>query len=211
MGGTCLRIVYGTNRFSEDLDFDNFGLTHDEFIDLSQIVLNKLSSEGYIAEIKVVHKGAFRCYIRIPELLYNNSLSGFKEEKILIQLDSEQQGYSYTPDKFLLNKFDVFSYISMTPKNILLSQKIWAILNRKTPKGRDYYDVLFLFSLTHPDYRYLEMKAGLKNLIQLKEKLITHARKIDFKKLVKDVQPFIIQKSDLQMIESFTKYIEALK
>ena len=27
LGGTCLRIVYGTERFSEDLDFDNVGLT----------------------------------------------------------------------------------------------------------------------------------------------------------------------------------------
>ena len=26
IGGTALRIVYGGNRFSEDLDFDNFGL-----------------------------------------------------------------------------------------------------------------------------------------------------------------------------------------
>ncbi|NUN10295.1 MAG: nucleotidyl transferase AbiEii/AbiGii toxin family protein [Ignavibacteriaceae bacterium] len=27
MGGTCLRIVFGTNIFSEDLDFDNAGTT----------------------------------------------------------------------------------------------------------------------------------------------------------------------------------------
>lgn len=25
LGGTCLRIVHNTSRFSEDLDFDNFG------------------------------------------------------------------------------------------------------------------------------------------------------------------------------------------
>lgn len=31
LGGTCLRIVHGNSRFSEDLDFDNFGLTKSGF------------------------------------------------------------------------------------------------------------------------------------------------------------------------------------
>ena len=29
LGGTCLRIIHNNNRFSEDLDFDNFNLTTD--------------------------------------------------------------------------------------------------------------------------------------------------------------------------------------
>ncbi len=31
LGGTCLRIVHQNNRFSEDLDFDNFDLSSDDF------------------------------------------------------------------------------------------------------------------------------------------------------------------------------------
>jgi len=31
MGGTAIRIVYNGNRFSEDLDFDNFGLSFSVF------------------------------------------------------------------------------------------------------------------------------------------------------------------------------------
>ena len=34
LGGTALRIVYGSTRFSEDLDFDNFALTETVFTDL---------------------------------------------------------------------------------------------------------------------------------------------------------------------------------
>jgi predicted nucleotidyltransferase component of viral defense system len=33
IGGTALRIVYNGSRFSEDLDFDNFGLSFDEYTD----------------------------------------------------------------------------------------------------------------------------------------------------------------------------------
>ena len=36
LGGTCLRIVHEQNRFSEDLDFDNFNLTEKEFKEIAE-------------------------------------------------------------------------------------------------------------------------------------------------------------------------------
>lgn len=210
MGGTCLRIIFGTNRFSEDLDFDNTGLTADELDFLSEIIAKKLEDEGYQAEIKTVHKGAFRCYIKMPGLLYGSGLSGFREEKILIQLDTEPQQYDYRRESFLLNRFDVFTRIYYTPVNILLSQKLWAVLNRKTPKGRDYYDVIFLFGLTQPDYGYLEKKAGVTNLQELKIRLMQKLEMTDTSTLVKDVEPFLIQPDDSKRIELFPEFVRGL-
>jgi len=211
MGGTCLRIVFGTNRFSEDLDFDNFGLTEIEFDSLSEIVAKNLQEEGYIVEIKTIHKGAFRCYIRIPNLLFDNKLSGYQEETILIQLDTEAQKFDYKPESFILNKFDILSRIYYTPKNILLSQKIWAILNRNTPKGRDYYDTMFLFSIANPDYKYLKLKADISNIYELKTKLELKIQSVNIKQLIKDLSPFLIYPNDINRIEMFPEFINTLK
>lgn len=210
MGGTCLRIVFGTNRFSEDLDFDNFGLTEKEFDILSEVVAKQLETDGYIVEMKTVHKGAFRCYIRIPQLLFDYRLSGYQEEKNLIQLDTEAQKYVYEVEPFILNKFDILSRIYCTPKNILLSQKIWAILNRKTAKGRDYYDVMYLFSIAKPDYKYLEIKAGIKDVNQLKNKLGAKIKPLDIKQLVRDVSPFLTNPNDIKRIELFPDFVKGL-
>ncbi|MGE5352789.1 MAG: nucleotidyl transferase AbiEii/AbiGii toxin family protein [Acidobacteriota bacterium] len=209
MGGTCLRIVFGTNRFSEDLDFDNFGMTAGEFDLLSDIVSRQLEEEGYSVEIRTVHKGAFRCYIRIPGLLFDNKLSGFQEEKILIQLDTEAQKVDYKPDQFILNRFDIISKIFYSPQNILLSQKFWAILNRKMLKGRDFYDVMFLLGIAKPDFRYLEIKAGIRNVRQLQERLLSRIEGTDFKQLIKDVSPFLINQSDIKRIELFPEFIKS--
>jgi len=38
LGGTALRIMYGNNRFSEDIDLDNFGLSWQAFGDMIQKV-----------------------------------------------------------------------------------------------------------------------------------------------------------------------------
>lgn len=210
IGGTCLRIVFGTNRFSKDLDFDNFGITSEEFDRLADLIAAGLRLEGYLAEIRTVSRGAFYCYIRIPELLFNNNLSGFREEKILIQLHTEFQNYRYDSVPFLLNRFDILSRIFHTPVNILLSQKLRAILNRKTPKGRDYYDVMFLWSLTKPDYMYLEEKEGINNPAALKKRLLDKVIETDLQGLIRDVSPFLINQSDAKRIELFPEFVKSI-
>jgi predicted nucleotidyltransferase component of viral defense system len=210
MGGTCLRIIFGTNRYSEDLDFDNFGLTETEFDFLAETVAKELGEEGYVVEIKTIHKGAFRCYIRIPGLLFDNKLSGYQEEKILIQLDTESQQYDYRTESFIINKFDILFRINYTPKNILLSQKIWAILNRKTPKGRDFYDAMYLFSIATPDYNYLSFKAGVNNIQELKTRLELKIQSINLKELIRDVTPFLINIDDIKRVELFPEFLKGL-
>jgi len=210
IGGTALRLCYNNQRFSEDIDFDNFGLTIAEFKGLSNIIKYSLEQEGFIIEIKIVHKTAFRCYIKIPELLYSLGFSNLSEEKILIQFDTESQKYDYIPDKIILNKFDVFTQINVTPLNILLSQKIFASVNRKTTKGRDFYDLTFLFAKTVPDYGYLNLKLNLKDKKQLKELLLRRIQTINLKSLVRDIKPFLIVPNDEKRVALFEEFVRQL-
>lgn len=80
IGGTALRIVHENTRFSEDLDFDNFNLDESDFIKLSKEIVSGLQMEGYSVEIRNVLKRAFRCYIRLPEILFDQNLSNLKSE-----------------------------------------------------------------------------------------------------------------------------------
>ncbi len=207
LGGTELRIVHGNSRFSEDLDFDNFNLAKKEFEDISGLVKKQLELEGYIVETRNVFKGAFRCYVRIPKLLFSSGLSGYEEEKILIQLDTMPHGFSYRPDKVILKKFDVFTEINATPSDIILSQKIFAVFNRKSLKGRDFYDIIFLLSITKPNYDYLKMKLNVSGSESLKKKLLDFCGKIDLGKLAEDVRPFLFVPKDSEKIKMFEKYI----
>ena len=42
MGGTAIHMIHGVRRFSEDLDFDNKGLSQEDFENLSSQILRKL-------------------------------------------------------------------------------------------------------------------------------------------------------------------------
>lgn len=209
IGGTCLRIVHQNQRFSEDLDFDNFGLTPDEFSDLGLFIKKQLEIQGYEVEIKNLIKGAFHCNIRFPKLLLQSGLSGYAEEKIRIQLDTEAQGFDFQSESYFLNKFDVFTTVKIAPLSLLLAQKFYAVLNRKRNKGRDFFDIVFLISLgVLPDYTFLQLKSGIDNSTQLKERISGHCKAIDMNAMAKDVEPFLFQFSDTKKIIHFEAFLK---
>ena len=209
LGGTCLRIVYNSNRFSEDLDFDNFDLTLDDFDGITSIVKTELERLGYEIEIRNVKKGAYHCYIRFPEILFSEGLTSHKEEKILIRLDSEAHNFDYKPDQPLLNKFDVFTQINATPKNILLAQKFYAVINRKRNKGRDFFDIVYLLGQGQiPNYEYLHVKLGINNADELRERVIGKCSELNMKEMAQEVRPFLFNKKDEKRVLLFSKYME---
>lgn len=80
--------MYGDPRFSEDLDFDNFDLSQDEFALMMEDLVKYLKKNGYEVEMKLVYKGAYNCHIKLPGILFANNLATMKTEKILIKIDT---------------------------------------------------------------------------------------------------------------------------
>jgi predicted nucleotidyltransferase component of viral defense system len=206
LGGTALRIVHGNSRFSEDIDIDNFGLSWQAFGELIQRVKLFLELEGFLVETSMVTRDAFHCDLRFPELLYQQGLSPHQKEKILIQLDTVAQGYPYSPEFRIINKFDVFTEIRVTPLNILLAQKIYTAVNRKRPKGRDFYDITFLFSRTRPDFGYINQKMGVTSPERLREEFLLKIEDFDFDALADDVAPFLITQDQVKRVAKFREF-----
>ena len=207
MGGTAIHIIHGIRRFSEDLDFDNKDLSKEDFESLSQNVLRKLKLYGYSVEIQNRYIGAFRCLVKFPGIFYQYDISSHPQEKLTIQIDSEPQNADYKAERVFLSKFDIFLKINAVPPEVLLAQKIFAVLNRPRPMGRDFYDVIFLFSKTNPDFNFLKEKMGLNEKIEIKKKLLLKCEKINFTKLIEDLKPFLFYPSEAEKIKLFPDFI----
>src|SRR3989339_1220440 len=208
LGGTALRICHDNQRFSEDLDFDNFGMEQEEFSQLAEAVKKNLEKEGFEVEIKNVFKGAYRCSIRFSKILFEYGLAPNEDEKILIQMDTMAHNFRYAPEKFLLNKFEVFREMNLTPLDIILSQKFYAIFNRKRELGRDYYDIVFLLGKTNPNLDYLKLKMNISAISELKEKVLQKCETLNFSELSRDVEPFIFDEDGKERVLQFKKIIE---
>jgi len=210
MGGTAIHIIHGNRRFSEDLDFDNKGLSKEDFEDLSGKIFRKLELYGYSVEIENRFRRAFRCLIKFPGIFYQYDIPSHPQEKLTIQIDSEPQNVNYQVEKVILNKFDIFLRINAVPPEVLLAQKILAILNRPRPMGRDFYDAIFLFSKINPDFNFLKEKMGVNERIngkEIKGRLLLKCEKINFKKLAEDIKPFLFYPSEAEKIKLFPDFI----
>ena len=205
IGGTAIRILHNSHRFSEDLDFDNFGLSFAQFEELLKTACRDMEYKGFLIEYRTVEKGAYHCYIRFPEILHQLGLTSDAGRKILIRIDSETKERLYEPEKVFLNKFAIYRQILAAPAEVLLAQKMMTVLYRKREKGRDIYDVSFLMGLASPDFGYIEKMLGIdkaKFLRRFDERL----GELDLNFLARDVEPFLFASDQQNRVTTFREY-----
>ncbi len=205
IGGTALRICYGGQRYSEDLDFDSTDLSI--FDQLMSSTIKHMQAKGFVIESRLVHKGAYHCYLKFPSVLKNYGISGYQEEKLLIKIDATQIEHLFTAPH-LLNNYGVFQTIKAAPASTILSKKLMTIGDRKRPKGRDLYDVTYLWSMVDPDQDYL-LKIGKISLSERLKYLSDYVQTLDLKDLARDVSPFLINPDDKSRVFHFDQFLSS--
>lgn len=211
IGDTALRYFYDLKRFSEDIDLDCIDFSRSEFTLMTDNLLREIQALGFnmVIEDKKRYEvlNAFRRVFVFPELKYKMGLSQQREAKFFIKVEDEPQHYDYLPDIKTINAFGITSPVRTMPLGILFSSKISAAINRK--KDRDFFDVAHLINFAVPDFGYLEKKCQIDTPERLKEALLEAAseRKLKTRKIY-DCEHMLFRKEDLEMIRSFTDYIE---
>ena len=210
IGGTAVRIVHHSIRFSEDLDFDSFGLSFENFESLLSSACRDMMYKGFVVEYRMVQRGAYHCYIRFPQILYESGISPDKGSKILLQVDTEPKEPVYRPAVIVLNRFSVFRRILAAPPEILLAQKMAAVLYRKREKGRDLFDVSFLAGITIPDFGFIKKCLGMEKdaFIHLFSQRLDE---LDFDFLGKDVETFLFDPEQKDRVVYFREMWEGMK
>jgi len=208
IGGTAIRILHDSPRFSEDLDFDNFGLSFARFESLLKTACRDMEHKGFLIEYHLVEKGAWHCYIRFPQALSAAGLSPDAKQKILIRIDSEEKERLYEPRKVFLNKFAVYRQILAAPASILLAQKMLTILYRKREKGRDIFDVSFLSGLAAPDFAYIGKIIGLDRM-EFLGRFDERLGKLDMNALARDVEPFLFAPEQRERVSGFMDFYKS--
>lgn len=135
-GGTALKIVYGSPRFSEDLDFSGFGVYVHQIEDWVLATLGEieLSTVGVdIHESKATSGG----YLAILNYrLYNYHVRVQLEISLREQNDVQGQGVLVTPETLPAYT------LTLLPEKRMVEEKISALLTRSKP--RDFFDLYFL-------------------------------------------------------------------
>ncbi len=188
-GGTCLRICYGLQRASEDLDFN----TSLPISNVREIILNCLRDYDLLniphnVYVEKEYEGNKRFEVRFNGPLYN----GNKESTNTLKIDLNKNKVTNTVVKVIPQLFSdipLFTLVSLAEQEIL-AEKIRALVSRNAP--RDLYDVWILLQK--------KVKVDQKLLFEkLKEEHITVNKMIfpkekiyirDLKQLLDSVPPY---------------------
>lgn len=224
-GGTALRIFYGLDRFSEDLDFSllvpdpDFGLKK-----YFSVLENELRSVGlnFTAEEKIKTADS---NIRSAFLKGNTKehiLSFYRDEreaekinpseviKVKFEVDTDPPAFASFENKYRLLPSPYMVKLYDMPS--LFAGKLHAVICRSWKnrvKGRDLYDYIFYLSRNAPvNMRHLKARladSGYtdENFNLTREALISMLNErfasIDYEQAKRDVLPFIKDKSKLDL------------
>lgn len=216
LGGTSLRILYKIRRYSEDLDFSLVNKdAHYDFNDMIEIILKELQLKNLNVDIKLKRElGVVRsCFYRFKGLLYELGLSPLKDQKLAIKFDiDENPPLGFNTELSMVTNFLPIA-INHFDKASLFSGKLHAILQREYTKGRDYFDLIwFINDAVSPNIELLQnalaQSSGKKvnlNIKLLKSMLKNRIETTDFRIVVEDLRPFIM---DANILEYYTpKYL----
>ena len=212
IGGTNLRLVKGIDRFSEDLDFDCKALSKEEFAEMTNAVSQFLHRSGMRVELR--DKGndrlkAYRRNIHFPELLFDLGLSGHKDERFLIKIESQDQQIEYKPVLVNIRSCGFFFPFPVPTDEVLCAMKLSAMISRQ--KGRDFYDAMFLLGMVKPDYNFLAAKLGIHNLEELKLATAEVVKTVDLNKKMKDFEHLLFNKTNSERILAVGDFIKEMK
>lgn len=237
-GGTALRILYGLDRFSEDLDFtllkpnENF-----DFTPFLEGMKRELLSFGFNMDVAKKFKSVetsivsafmkmntIELYLAIGEEAKAKKVNHNEKVQIKLEIDINPPHHDRFENHLVLNP--VTFYVLTLHKSDLFAGKMSAILYRAWKgrvKGRDWYDLIWYIQNKVPlNLTYLEacMRQSGKleshnslNRHLLIEMLNTKIQSIDWESAKADIRPFLTdpQKLDIWSSHFFSSLINHLQ
>ncbi|HID90093.1 MAG TPA: nucleotidyl transferase AbiEii/AbiGii toxin family protein [Anaerolineae bacterium] len=151
-GGTALRFLYASPRYSEDLDFalERAEEQYDFRVYL-RAIRAEFEAEGYIVTLKVSdQKAVHSAFVRFPGLPYELGLSPHRNEVLAVKIEVDTNPPAGAGLATTVIRRHVMLQLQHHDRASLFAGKLHALLQRPYTKGRDLYDLLWY--LSDPDW-----------------------------------------------------------
>jgi len=203
VGGTALRFLYGTGRFSEDLDFSAGKAWRKPSLGAMAARLSKdLTKSGYIVEVPFKEeKTVARASVRFRRVLQEAALSRRRGQVLTVNIEIDTNPPAGWVEERTIVNVHIPVLLRHYDKPSLFSAKIAAFLTRPYMKGRDVYDLVWFRSKWRdlkPNFPLLsnalaqkEAAAGPVTKANWTEVVAAKGARVDWGEIVADVLPFL--------------------
>ncbi len=200
-GGTYLRLVYGTKRFSEDLDFNGKGIDKQEFESVSKVLVQEMRKNGMKADVEFNHRDNLLIgSLSFPEVEKEYGIiSKYSHKGFSIKIDMNCPKWKLIPESKVVSGYGVISPVICTQKGALFADKIDALL--KKDRARHLYDIIFMLSEKFPvDEKVLKSLSLAGDPYDLILDRIKGCQDKQLKTYADQIRPFLFDEQDTKLI-----------
>ena len=200
IGGTSLRLLHGIDRFSEDLDFDNLGLSRPDLSNLIVDVSERFRRENIAVEVSAKLKEGISYHnLRFPKLLFDLKITTNPKEKLMIKIDYSNQWKGQKTETVLLSKYGFIEQIITNPLSQIMVQKLAAYVNRRQTQPRDMYDLVWLYSRgARPDREFMKANRMTDLVARAQAKF---AKEGAGEAVIRRLRPFLFDDGEIRKIK----------
>lgn len=191
-GGTALRILWHSPRFSEDLDFSGVKMTQSEMENTIEATLIEVAREGINVDIQESKKttGGY-----LGKLLFQ-----WANLSISIQIEVSYRKSLLRSEQALVQNDFVPAYVIFhLSEEVMIQEKISALVERSKP--RDYFDLYFILRSRGNFYPVFRKDKTLK------KKVLEKLHKIKDPSLLKELKQFL-PASHHSLLRNFPSLLE---
>ncbi|MFO7738363.1 MAG: nucleotidyl transferase AbiEii/AbiGii toxin family protein [Desulfatiglandaceae bacterium] len=224
-GGTALRILYGLDRFSEDMDFSLLKpLDAFELASYTAFLKKEAKAFGFEVQVEKIQK-TIQTPVQSAFLKANtrNQLLTIETEeeilheipkgqilKIKLEVDTDPPSGFTTQPRYLLQPIPFAVRVFVLPD--LFAGKMHAILCRRWKnrvRGRDWYDLVW-YAANHPELHLYHLEQRMRQTghwggaapltsKKFKDLLANAVNRLDIAQASKEVEPFVKNPENLSI------------
>lgn len=211
IGGANLRIVQRIDRFTEDIDFDCKNLSSDEFVMMTDDIIDYLRNNGITVSIVKKEKPkltAFQRVLSFPFLFNELNISANNQKPLILKIQAQDQKVNYLIERKNVKRDRFAFYVQVPPLNVLCAMKCASIIARQ--KASDFYDLSFLLPKTEPDVAFLYERSGVKSMSELINSLLEILMQTNLEDKKRNVSRLLFYNSSLKQVDSISQIIQNL-
>ncbi len=210
VGGAALRFIAALPRFSEDLDFSLHLADGYQPEKWQKKLKTDLTLAGFDVSISwndrtTVHKA----WIKVAGILKDTGLAAMPQQNLSIKVEID----THPPAGAMLMRSMVTRHRLLALQHYdmasLMADKVHALLTRRYPKGRDWYDLLWYLGHRPPRSPNIELLQNALTQTQAtpppdasawRQLILERLETLDCRKLVDDVAPFLEHPEDAALL-----------
>lgn len=201
-GGTYLRLVHRTKRFSEDLDFNAKNLNRVEFEDALRKIIVALKKEGISSKLEFNHwQNLWVGEIVFPDMerAYRVISKYSKKEGIAVKIEVNRPRWAVQPETLMVSGFGEMYPVICTSKGALFADKVDALLKKN--RARHLFDLMFMLGEKYPiDEQVLKAVGVEEPPLEAVCRRIERFSNAELKQLAESLRPFLFDEKEAELI-----------